>query len=292
MGKISDFAYNIGTSLNQEDINTYRQAITPTAQTLQSLSIEEQLAITQDNQALLNANEMQRAWEVESGDEVWDKDYKLGKGYPKLKYDAGAGEWNSEEPTRKVLLEYDVAKIAARNAYMFVPDAAAALQHYLENSGENYQINLESLMKDSGIAPIVQKEINEAQSFIEKNLISKGTIDFHSTGASGAYAESANWFYATGGVLIYGGGRATYDGKGNYTMDFNLMSYDRYNWDGGKFVTILEQKITDDQLGAMHRAGIAKEYNMYGAVPLTITWSKDDPKPKITINKSKLRQQP
>lgn len=67
------------------------------------------------------------------------------------------------------------------------------------------------------------------------------------------------------------------------------MSYDRYNWDGGKSVTILGQKIADDQLGAMHRAGMAKEYNMYGAVPLTITWSKDDPKPKITINKSKLR---
>ncbi|MDH2274502.1 cysteine peptidase family C39 domain-containing protein [Moraxella porci] len=71
MGKISDFAYNIGTSLNQEDINTHRQAITPTAQTLQSLSTDEQLVITQDNQALLNANEVQRAWEVESGDEMW-----------------------------------------------------------------------------------------------------------------------------------------------------------------------------------------------------------------------------
>ncbi len=74
MGKISDFAYNIGTSLNQEDINTHRQAITPTAQTLQSLSTDEQLVITQDNQALLNANEVQRAWEVESGDRVWDYD--------------------------------------------------------------------------------------------------------------------------------------------------------------------------------------------------------------------------
>ncbi|MDH2274569.1 hypothetical protein, partial [Moraxella porci] len=40
--------------------------------TLQALTTDEQLAITQDNQALLNANEMQRAWEVESGDGVWD----------------------------------------------------------------------------------------------------------------------------------------------------------------------------------------------------------------------------
>lgn len=113
MGKISDFAYNIGTSLNQEDINTHRQAITPTAQTLQNLSSEEQLAIKQDNQALLNANEVQRAWEVESGDGFEDKNYKLGKGYPKLKYDAGAGEWNSEEASFEVYGDYSIAMSVA-----------------------------------------------------------------------------------------------------------------------------------------------------------------------------------
>lgn len=166
------------------------------------------------------------------------------------------------------------------------PDATAALRHYLSNSGENYQIDLESLMKDSGIAPAVQDEINEAQYFVEKNLTSKGVIDFHSTGARGAIADSRNWYYATGGVLLYGGGRATHDGKGNYSMDFNLMSFDRYNWDGNKQTLILGEPITDDQLGAMHRAGIAKEYNMYGAVPLRITWSKNDPKPKVVINTS------
>ncbi|VEG12924.1 two-partner secretion domain-containing protein [Moraxella cuniculi] len=287
MGKLGNLAYNIGTSLNQEDINTHRQAITPTTQTLQNLSTKEQLAYHTQNQALLDENKAQLEGEKES-DRVWSKDYKLGKGYPKLKYDAGAGEWGSEQASFEVYRDYSIAMGVALNSPVY-PDATAALRHYLANSGENYQIDLEGLMKDSGIAPIVQKEINYAQSFIEQNLTSKGTIDFHSTGASGAYAESKNWFYATGGVLIYGGGSATYDGEGNYTMDFNLMSYDRYNWDGGKSVTILGQKITDDQLGAMHRAGIAKEYNMYGAVPLTITWSKDDPKPKITINKSKLR---
>ncbi|MDO4894456.1 hypothetical protein [Moraxella sp.] len=285
MGKISDLAYNIGISLNQEDINAHRQTITPTAQTLQGLSTEDRLAYHANNQALLSENKEQLEGEKESGDGFWNKDYKAGKGHPQLKYDAGAGEWNSETASLQVYRDYGVAMTVAFGSPIY-PDATAALRHYLSNSGENYQIDLESLMKDSGIAPIVQKEINYAQSFIEQNLTSKGTIDFHSTGARGAYAESKNWFYATGGVLIYGGGSATYDGKGNYTMDFNLMSYDRYNWDGGKSVTILGQKITDDQLGAMHRAGIAKEYNMYGAVPLRITWSKDDPKPKVVINTS------
>ncbi|OOS22960.1 hypothetical protein B0681_10225, partial [Moraxella porci DSM 25326] len=73
MGKISDFAYNIGTSLNQEEIGTHRQTITPTEKTLQALTTDEQLAIHEANQALLDTNEIQRKEEVESGDEVWDQ---------------------------------------------------------------------------------------------------------------------------------------------------------------------------------------------------------------------------
>ncbi|MFL1733113.1 hypothetical protein [Moraxella oculi] len=49
-------AYNIGISLNKEDINTHRQTITLTAQTLQGLSTEDRLAYHTNNQTLLNEN--------------------------------------------------------------------------------------------------------------------------------------------------------------------------------------------------------------------------------------------
>ena len=70
MGKIGDFAYNIGTSLNQEDINTHRQTITPTEKTLQSLSTEDRLAYHAQNQAVLDENKEQLEGEMESGDEI------------------------------------------------------------------------------------------------------------------------------------------------------------------------------------------------------------------------------
>ncbi|VEG13745.1 hypothetical protein [Moraxella cuniculi] len=73
MGKITNLAYNIGTSLNQEGINTHRQGITPTAQTLQGLSPKEQLAIHESNQALLDTNQKQLSQELESGDELESK---------------------------------------------------------------------------------------------------------------------------------------------------------------------------------------------------------------------------
>lgn len=71
MGKIGNLAHNIGTSLNKEDINDQRQGVVPTIQTLKSLIQEERLTTQQNNQALLEANEVQRLEGIESGDGVW-----------------------------------------------------------------------------------------------------------------------------------------------------------------------------------------------------------------------------
>ena len=72
MGKLGNLAYKIGISLNKEDIGNHRQGITPTAQTLQNLSTDEQLAITQDNQAILDGNKEQLEGEMESGDGMYN----------------------------------------------------------------------------------------------------------------------------------------------------------------------------------------------------------------------------
>ncbi|STY88598.1 CdiA family toxin C-terminal domain-containing protein [Moraxella bovis] len=68
MGKLGNIAYNIGTSLNKEDIDNHRQGITPTTQILQNLSTDEQLAYHTQNQALLDENKGQLEGEMESGD--------------------------------------------------------------------------------------------------------------------------------------------------------------------------------------------------------------------------------
>ena len=72
MGKLGNLAYNIGTSLNQEDINTHRQTITPTEKTLQGLSTEDRLAYHAQNQAVLDENKEQLEGEKESGDGMYN----------------------------------------------------------------------------------------------------------------------------------------------------------------------------------------------------------------------------
>ncbi|AKG15990.1 hypothetical protein [Moraxella bovoculi] len=72
MGKLGNLAYNIGTSLNKEDIDNHRQGITPTTQTLQGLSTEDKLTHHTNNQALLDENKGQLEGEKES-DGVWNQ---------------------------------------------------------------------------------------------------------------------------------------------------------------------------------------------------------------------------
>ncbi|VEG12926.1 hypothetical protein [Moraxella cuniculi] len=72
MGKLGNLAYNIGTSLNKEDISTHRQGITPTAQTKATLDQQTQNLLKAQDQALLDANQEQLKGEKESGDGIYN----------------------------------------------------------------------------------------------------------------------------------------------------------------------------------------------------------------------------
>ena len=63
-------------------------------------------------------------------------------------------------------------------------------------------------------------------------------------------------------------------GPPQITMIFTLHIFDRYNWDQGKAVTIAGITVKDEQLGRLHRVGLAQEYEVNGsATPTTQTWS-------------------
>ena len=55
-----------------------------------------------------------------------------------------------------------------------------------------------------------------------------------------------------------------------------LHVYDRYNWDGGKSVTLFGIKITDQFMGEFHRQGLAREFDCVGSVRRTFSWKQGD----------------
>ena len=54
--------------------------------------------------------------------------------------------------------------------------------------------------------------------------------------------------------------------KDEYTLEFEYKFYDRYNWDGGKQVTILGHVVTDEFMGEFHRHGLARVFDLRGSV--------------------------
>jgi hypothetical protein len=61
----------------------------------------------------------------------------------------------------------------------------------------------------------------------------------------------------------------------HYEVDFEYCVYDRYNWDGGKSVTIMGTTITDDFMGEFHWQGLAREYDCYGSARRQLIWDGD-----------------
>lgn len=204
--------------------------------------------------------------------------YKTGTGDPPLTRDPGAGAWNSKEwkfstATLKALIESQLDKAVIYPG----PQSVRHMRHYFANSGRDLTIDLEAMIKD---VPRAQRalvaEFRQAQRFIQ--TLPVGRHQFTSKSAESSYNyknETVDWFFAIGGYSYWGKGTATVSmvgGQKKYDVDFRFKFFDRYNWDGGKAVTIAGITITDEFMGEFHRQGLAKEYDCYGEIKRQLSW--------------------
>ena len=161
-------------------------------------------------------------------------------------------------------------------AFRSWPNARAHLAHCLDNTGTDYTIDLEGLLRDSRQArDLFKDELRQAQAFVER--LPEGEWNITSGAVSTQYVtDSKDWYYAVGGYSAWEKGRAKVkclpDGTKELHLDFEYKFRDRYNWDKGKQVTILGITVTDECMGRLHRAGVAKEFDMFGSVSRSITW--------------------
>ena len=86
----------------------------------------------------------------------------------------------------------------------------------------------------------------------------------------GDHTADGDWYYASGSFNYNQTGTVTAyppdaeHSEWRYEVDTQVNFRDRYNWDGGKSTQIGPFTVTDESLAAMHRAGIAREYNLLG----------------------------
>ncbi|MGQ0774735.1 MAG: putative alpha/beta hydrolase [Pseudonocardiales bacterium] len=199
---------------------------------------------------------------------------------PEPEPDSGAGEFDSDSWWTKGddYLKEEIAKKAADAAELIgYTDAARHLRHYLSASGDDLTVDPDHIMRD---VPTFQAAVDQTAS-AEINRIAQeaaasgkyGTVPI-STDWQGHIIrekENPNWYFAMGSIEYSVTGAATVHppttpgGQPQVDVDYKVHVWDRYNWDEGKNVKIGPITIHDEELAEMHRAGVAREYDMVGS---------------------------
>ncbi|WP_068260037.1 hypothetical protein [Janibacter limosus] len=192
--------------------------------------------------------------------------------------DGGAGEHDSEFAGPVDHATHRAARIGADLKADDWPNASQNLDHFLDNGGEPLEQDVDQMLED--VPALDSQAANQRQ-----DLAADAVDDARSRGITEPVTypvstpwdsyyigpdESADWFYATGGMEYSQTGSVTVypptepGGPYRYEMNTTVTYQDQYNWDGSKETGIGPLTVSDAQLAALHRAGIAQEFEMYG----------------------------
>jgi uncharacterized protein YukE len=184
---------------------------------------------------------------------------------PEPESDEGAGEFDSDpwwsivDDLAKQALAYDAAEALGYT------DAARHLRHYLDESGDDLTVDPDHIMRD---VPSFQSAADQTVATEIDRIAQDAAASWQ--GHYLTEQENPNWFYAMGGIQYSTTGVVTVHppehpgGQPRVEVDYQTHVWDRYNWDGGKAVTIGPITIEDESLAEMHRASVAQEYDMVG----------------------------
>ncbi len=160
---------------------------------------------------------------------------------------------------------------------MGLDNAARNLRHYLGNSGQPLYIDPNRLIND---VPGLREQVDASyKTQVEDVAKAKIAAEYDgkpmqftiTTPWNGAYATqnaSKDWYFATGGFSYAHTATVTVtpgkNGEAQVSIQSNVHTFDRYNWDKGKAVDIGPIHIEDKAMGRLHEVGLAREYELRG----------------------------
>lgn len=193
----------------------------------------------------------------------------------------GSGDWGHDAGDRGVTDRanwYMWSRVALAAETMGLINAARHMRHYLGNTGANLRVPVDFMLRDvPAFAAAFDDEFQEAKTQVSDRLGANPVTthqNFQLTGprSSNVYcnkSESQDWFFAVGGFTHWWTVEVTVipgesGASPQIEMLFTMHVHDRYNWDQGKAVTIAGITVKDEQLGRLHRVGLAQEYDVDG----------------------------
>lgn len=212
------------------------------------------------------------------GDPVPGEDVPVPEPPPWSPADTGAGSYGSDSAGAGDHTTKFAAETAANAMSGAWPHAARNLLHFLGNSGEPLEQDVDRMLAD---VPALAEQSNVTVDNLAataaaraQELGADGPITFPvSSPWEGFYiypSLSQDWFYALGGITYSVVGQVTVHppstpgGGWTYEATTSVVVRDQYNWDGDKSTQIGPFEVTDEQLARLHRAGLAQEFSAVG----------------------------
>lgn len=167
-------------------------------------------------------------------------------------------------------------------------NAAKLMQHFMDGSGEQYNLNMNEFLQDGVTKGYRDSDINNALRAAEALALVGETLDINQKdeylhrASSGDWYYAVNYYYSDVDILNL---TVTIDENGvkTYNADIRYIMQDYYNWDKDDHKPSIEKKVlfftitgpSPAELYRLHAAGRAQEFLTYGEITYTnVTWTE------------------
>jgi hypothetical protein len=181
--------------------------------------------------------------------------------------DAGSGRWGSEWPGPwEYLYLQKLHAIALGGGLAGYPNAARHLRHFLSNTGAPLRVDVDDILADQ--SKLEHDADDFAHSEARRAASNDGRvgvpIPFRTDWRT--FEANGDWFYALGTFSYAVTGTVTrYDDPPRLVVRYQVHVFDYYNWNAGQGVGIGDGWIKDDDNARLHRAGLAREFEVSGS---------------------------
>ncbi len=171
--------------------------------------------------------------------------------------------------------------IAAGGSFINMPAASALMNHYLDNTGTTYNLDVASFLSDdSGALTCRNTAINNALRAAEALAREGETLTVNQLAEGHPYQSqlaTQNWQYALGSyfddVDVENLTVTVVDGVKTYSASITYIVTDYYNWDTNDY-NDFKGIVSPHELHELHKAGLAREFLTYGEISYNVTWTE------------------
>ena len=192
--------------------------------------------------------------------------------------DVGSGPYAVEKPTLADRAKELLVETMANSAAPAWPNASRNLLHFLANTGESLQQDVDRMLSD---VPRLGSKVAQDQQILAQAAVKQArqsgvttptTYPVNTPWRNFDFEKDTerDWFLALGSTSYGETGQVTVypptspGGSWRYQVDTRVNIYDQYNWDGSKATEIYGYQVNDTELQRLHHVGLAREYRNQG----------------------------